>query len=79
MDATTLETLQTYSWPGNIRELQNVIERWAIGEGLSISRSTVEAHTGRLWATRNEGPGATFQFALPGARPGNGGRTQDPH
>ena len=36
-----------------------------IGIGLSISRSIIEAHNGRLWATRNDGPGATFQFTLP--------------
>jgi DNA-binding NtrC family response regulator len=30
VDEKTMELLQRYSWPGNIRELQNVIERWAI-------------------------------------------------
>ncbi len=39
-----------------------------IGMGLAISRSTIEAHAGRLWATPNTGPGATFQFVLPVAK-----------
>jgi len=37
-----------------------------MGIGLSISRSVVQSHDGRLWATPNEGPGATFAVWLPG-------------
>jgi len=36
-----------------------------IGMGLSISRTIVEAHGGRIWADLNEGPGLTVQFELP--------------
>ncbi len=36
-----------------------------MGMGLAISRSIIEAHGGRLWATPNEPHGAVFQFTLP--------------
>ena len=36
-----------------------------LGMGLAISRSIIEAHGGRLWATPNEGNGATIRFTLP--------------
>jgi PAS domain S-box-containing protein len=39
-----------------------------MGLGLAISRTIIEAHGGRLWATSNDGPGATFQFILPAGR-----------
>jgi PAS domain S-box-containing protein len=36
-----------------------------MGIGLAISRTIIEAHGGRLWATPHDGPGATVQFTLP--------------
>ena len=44
-----------------------------MGIGLSVSRSIIERHEGRLWAARNEGPGATFAFTIPLGRPATEG------
>jgi len=39
-----------------------------MGIGLSVSRSIVESHHGRLWVVPNDGPGVTFAFSIPIAR-----------
>ncbi|MCY0986410.1 ATP-binding protein, partial [Nannocystis sp. ILAH1] len=39
-----------------------------LGMGLSISRSIIERHGGKLWASANETHGATFQFAIEAAQ-----------
>jgi signal transduction histidine kinase len=36
-----------------------------MGIGLSVSRTIIESHGGRLWAEANDGPGATFTFVIP--------------
>jgi len=41
-----------------------------MGIGLSVSRSIIESHHGRLWATLNNGPGAAFSFSIPRAPEG---------
>src|SRR6266480_2090478 len=51
VDEKTLEMLQTYAWPGNIRELQNVIERWVIvsdAEELSMDESWLPHENGHV-------------------------------
>jgi signal transduction histidine kinase len=53
------------------QELSRIFEAFyttksgGMGIGLSISRSIIESHHGRLWAEPNEGPGATLAFSVP--------------
>ncbi len=59
--------------PQNIDKLFNAFyttKSHGMGVGLSISHSIIESHQGRLWATANDGPGATFSFSIP-SRPGS--------
>jgi signal transduction histidine kinase len=55
----------------SIEETERIFEAFfttkpqGTGMGLSISRRIIESHGGRLWASPNPGPGATFHFTLP--------------
>ena len=44
-----------------------------LGMGLTISRSIIEMHGGKIWASNNEETGATMRFALPARSPSGGG------
>jgi C4-dicarboxylate-specific signal transduction histidine kinase len=51
--------------PERIFEAFYSSKEFGMGIGLSVSRSIVDSHHGRLWATPNQGPGATFFLSLP--------------
>ena len=54
-------------------EAFHTTKKEGMGIGLSVSRSIIERHNGRLWATLNDGPGATFSFSIPCGRASAGG------
>jgi signal transduction histidine kinase len=63
------------SGPGiDPRNLEQIFEPFyttktsGVGMGLSICRSIIDGHGGRLWVTANEPQGAVFQFTLPGVQ-----------
>ena len=48
-----------------------------MGIGLSVSRSIIESHQGRLWARPNEKAGSTFAFSLPGSVTGTASHSHE--
>jgi C4-dicarboxylate-specific signal transduction histidine kinase len=60
-------------YPGTVDKLFEAFyttKQSGMGIGLSVSRSIIERHQGRIWAAQNDGPGATFSFSIP-CVPGN--------
>ena len=56
---------------GRLFEALHTTKDGGMGIGLSVSRSIVENHDGRVWAENNDGPRATFAFSIP-IRPDDG-------
>ncbi|MGD0269427.1 MAG: PAS domain S-box protein, partial [Candidatus Sulfotelmatobacter sp.] len=50
---------------GKLFEAFYTTKNEGMGIGLSVSRSIIERHHGRLWASPNDGPGVTFTFSIP--------------
>jgi signal transduction histidine kinase len=55
---------------GRLFEAFYTTKSGGMGIGLSVSRSIIESHHGRLWASPNDGPGATPSFSIPHASEG---------
>jgi PAS domain S-box-containing protein len=55
---------------GRLFEAFYTTKNGGMGIGLSVSRSIIESHQGRLWAAPNDGPGARFSFSIPRASGG---------
>ena len=55
---------------GRLFEAFYTTKNGGMGIGLSVSRSIIESHQGRLWAATNDGPGARFSFSIPRASGG---------
>lgn len=76
LDPATVEVAVTDNGPGLPREVRNKLfepfvttKRDGMGLGLSIARSIVEAHGGKLRADDNPGGGTIFRFTLPSEVP----------
>ena len=79
-DAGVIEVVVSDSGPGLAPEIAaNPFEAFkstkaaGMGVGLSISRTIIEAHEGRIWADASPYGGASFHFTLPDAMEGHGG------
>ena len=64
---------------GNLFQAFYTTKSRGMGIGLSVSRSIIESHHGRIWAEPNAGPGATFSFSIPRLAQGrtSGSRSTD--
>jgi signal transduction histidine kinase len=51
--------------PERLFEAFHTTKSDGMGIGLSVSRSIIERHNGRLWGQANDGPGVTFSFSIP--------------